>query len=127
MPNKELLRKHAYDIYCRCNFPEHLSGRSQFWFCLECMIETPESRYLALTKQVYVYAAKKSLATPGAVERNIRAMIDYCYTCKPSKMHSILGDFTFPGKKRERPTVGQVLYRVLAMAEKEVIENGTTG
>lgn len=127
MPNKELLKKHAYSIYCRCNFPEHLTGRSQLWLCLECMIDNPETRFLALTKQVYVYAAKKSCATPVAVEKNIRTMIDYCYTYKPSVMQSILGEFTFPGRKRERPMVGQVLYRVLALAEKEVIENGSTG
>lgn len=124
MPNKELL-KHARAIHQSCHFPEHLTGRGQFWLCLECMIENPESSFLALTKQVYVYAAKKSNSTVGAVEKNIRTMIDYCYTYKPEEMQNILGDFTYPGKKRDRPTVGQVLYRVLALAEKEVIDNGT--
>ena len=123
MPNKELLKKHAHSVYCRCHFPEHLAGRQQMWLCLECMIENPESRFLALTKQVYVYAAKKSNSTIGAVEKNMRTMIDYCYTYKPDEMQNILGEFTYPGKKRERPMVGQVLYRVLALAEKEVIES----
>lgn len=127
MPNKELMKKHAHEIFYRCHFPEHLAGRNQFWLCLECMIENPESCFLALTKQVYAYAAKKSNGTVGSVEKNMRTMIDYCYTYKPDEMQNILGDFTYPGKKRERPMVGQVLYRVLALAEKEVIANEPAG
>lgn len=122
MPNKEYVKTEVQKIFDRCNFPEYLTGSRALWYCLEYMIDNPNDRYCSLYKKVYDYAAKQTNSTVGAVERCMRTLVENVYADRAEEMEQVLGELKYAGKKRRNaPMIKQVLYRIIALAEKEVL------
>ena len=124
MPNKVYVKTEVQKIFDSCNFPEYLTGTRALWCCLEYMVDNPQDRYCSLYKKVYLYAAKETNSTVGAVERCMRTLIENAYADRAEEMERVLGELKYAGKKhRNAPMLKQVLYRIIALAEKEVLNN----
>lgn len=121
MQNKEQMKAAVNDIFDKCNFPEYLLGTRALRHSIEFIIDNPEFRYLSLTKIVYDETAKRVGSTVGAVEKAMRTVIESRYEIDSERLTNVLGTIEYAGKKkREAPMTKQFIYRILAVAERQV-------